>query len=102
MGSTLVNTGTAAEVSVAEKIANITGGLRASSLVPAYGSNRQDAAIVRGPARQNIVAASWGVELLPDPFSRAAEGEIRLYVISLFDFAITRTAGFVRHRFRTS
>ena len=102
MGKLPVNSGTAAEVSVAEKLASVTGGLRASSLVPAYGSNRQDAVVVKGPARQNIVAATWGVELLPDPFSRAAEGEIRLYVISLFDFAITRTAGFVRHRFRTS
>ena len=90
------------DVSIAEKLASITGGLKATSLVPAYASNRQEAVIIRGGPRQNVVAASWGVEVLPDPYARAVQGEVRLYIFSMFDFAITRTDGFVRHSFRTS
>ena len=102
MGST-PTTVASSEESVAEKLASITGGVLVSAHVPVYANDHQDGVVVVGPPRQNIVAAMWnGVEVFADQFSRASEGEIRLYIVAMFDFSIVREDGFVRHRFRTS
>ena len=37
-----------------------------------------------------------------DEFSRAAEGEIRLYAVMLAAFMVLREDGFTRYRFRNS
>ena len=101
MGSVAV--ATASDMSAAEKVSAVSGGLRVSGHVPAYASNFQDALVIKGPARRNAVAAIWqGVQLIEDRITKAAEGEIKLTSVMLFDFAILRTAGYQRHRFRTS
>ena len=102
MGKLTVNTGGSAEISVAEKIMAITGGLRVSSLVPAYASNRQDAVVVKGPARSNTVATMWDAVSIEDVVTDAAKGWVKIYLVTMFDFAVVREDGYVRHRFRTS
>ena len=80
-----------------------SAGVRVSGNVPAYANNRQEAVVVKGPARRNCVAAVWdGVQIFEDMYSRAQEGERRLYGVMLYDFSITRTAGYVRHAFRNA
>ena len=57
----------------------LSGGLRVSGHVPAYGSNHQEAVVIAGPPRRNCVAALWqGVQLIEDRISRASEGEVKL------------------------
>ena len=100
MGGLPVATGS--DINAAEKVADVSGGLRVSGHVPAYASNRQEAVIIKGPARRNTVAAIWGITLIPDEVTRTTQGEIRLTAVMLADFAILRTDGYKRHRFRTS
>ena len=80
----------------------ITGGLRVSSLVPAYASNRQDAVVVKGPARSNTVATMWDAVSIEDVVTDAKKGWVKIYLVTMFDFAVVREDGYVRHRFRTS
>ena len=102
MGKKNVNTGGSTEISVAEKLMAITGGLRVSSLVPAYGSNRQDAVVVKGPARSNTVVTMWDSISIEDIVTDAKKGWVKIYLVTMFDFAVVREDGYVRHRFRTS
>ena len=102
MGALKVNTGAAAEMSVAEKLAML-GMLRVSAHVPDYASNRQEALIIKGAPRRNCVAALWpNISLIVDRVTRSSQGEVKLTALMLYDFAILRTAGYTRHRFRTS
>ena len=69
MGGTLVATTT--DVSVAEKMERILGGVRVSGHVPDYAANKQDALVVKGPPRRNTVAALWdGVQIFEDNVSQ--------------------------------
>ena len=80
-----------------------SGGVRVGGNVPPYASNSQDAVVVKGSGRRNAVVALWGgVEVIPDPFTRAAEGERRLFGVMLYAFKVLRQDGFSRARFRTS
>lgn len=89
--------------SALEVLARQSGGVRVSGNVPAYAGNLQEALVVKGGPRRNCVAAVWdGVTLFEDQISRAQEGEVRLYAVALYDFSITRTAGYDRARFRNS
>lgn len=100
MGGLAVATGS--DINVAQKIDQVSGGLRVSGHVPAYGSNRQEAVVIKGPARRNCVAAVWaGVQLIPDMVTRAKQGEVILTAVMLYDFKIVREAGYTRHRFRS-
>ena len=74
MGKTKASTGNSVEITVAEKLMAITGGLRVTSLVPAYASNRQDAVIVKGPARSNTVATMWDSVSIEDIVTDAKKG----------------------------
>ena len=90
-------------MSALDVLSEKSGGVRVGGNVPAYASNRQDAVVVKGTGRRNAVVALWGgVEILPDPYSRAEEGERRLYGVMLYAFKILRDAGFSRARFRNS
>ena len=82
---------------------NLSGGLRVSGHVPGYSSNHQEAVVIKGPPRRNCVAALWqGVQLIEDRITKAAEGEVKLTAIMLYDMAVLRESGYKRHRFRTS
>ena len=48
------------------------------------------------------VAAIWpSMQLIRDPYTNAAEGQVSLTAIQLWDFALVRTANFVRLEART-
>ena len=95
--------GNNAAESILEILNRQSGGIRVSGNVAAYANNRQEAVVIKGGPRRNCVAALWdGVALFEDQVSRAEEGEIQLYAVGLYDFAVTRETGYVRHRFRNS
>ena len=93
----------ASDDNVASLYARLSGGLRASKNVPAYAGNKQNALIIRGPARRNAVASTWrNIELIVDRVTKANAGIVVITAIMLQDHAILREDGFVRHYFRTS
>ena len=70
--------------------------------ITAYGSNKQDGLVIKG-TEGNTVAAVWpGVELIRDPYTREAHGEVRLIGRLIWNFSILRKGGYIRHSFRTS
>ena len=76
--------------------------VRVSPHVPAYSSDMQDAVVCKGNSFQTVAAIWPGIPILVDNASRAPQGEVRLYGVLMHDFAILRTDGYTRHRFRTS
>ena len=79
-----------------------SGGLRVSGHVPAPASNVQQAVVSRtaggGP---NAVAPIWqGLELIRDPYSGAAKGEVSVTAIMLWNFQVTRTDAYARAAFK--
>ena len=76
--------------------------LRVSPHVGAYANNRQEALVIKGTTFQTVCAIWPGIPILVDQSSRAPHGEIRLWAVLMHDFAILRTEGYTRHRFRTS
>ena len=79
-----------------------SGGLRVSGHVPDPASNVQQAVVARtaggGP---NAVAPIWqGVELICDPFSGAAKGEVSVTAIMLWNFQVIRTNAYARAAFK--
>lgn len=103
MAGLLVNTGSTTELSVAEKVGGVSGGLFVSGNVNAYANNRQDAVVVKGPPRRNAVAVMWnGVEVIRDELTQASKGQVIFNVAAWADFEVLRGAGFIRHRFRNS
>ena len=101
MGGKAVATGS--DINSAEKVMAISGGLRVSGHVADYANNRQEALIIKGMPRRNCVAAIWpNVPLIVDRISRSTQGEVKLTAMLLYDFSLTREAGYTRHRFRNS
>ena len=101
MGSTIISSSD--DISVAEKISAIGGGLRVSSHVPAYANNFQACLLVKGPAQRNAVVAMWrGIELVVDPITQISKGEIKLTAIMLYDLAILRADAFIVKTYRTA
>ena len=99
MGAAAVAT---TDVSAAEKLAAISGGVRVSPHAPTA-ANYDDAVVVKVSQTPNVVAAVWpAIDIVEDTVTRAAHGEIRLHGIYLSDFAILRAGGYVRHRFRNA
>ena len=79
-----------------------SGGLRVSGHVPAPASNVQQAVVSRtaggGP---NAVAPIWqGLELIRDPYSGAAKGEVSVTAIMLWNFQVIRTDAYARAAFK--
>ena len=92
--------GTASGTTVTDKLGNR---LRVSPHVPAYASDYQEAVVCKGSAFQAVCAIWQGVPIeVADRGSRAAHGEVQLFAFLFHDFAILRTDGYTRHRFRTS
>ena len=76
--------------------------LRVSPNIADYASDMQDALAIFG-GLPNTEGAMWNaVQIIRDPYARKENGEVQLTGVAFFDFAILRTAGYVRHRFRTS
>ena len=88
---------------VIDKVQRIAGGVLVTDNAGAYASNRQEALVIKGPARRNAVGALWsGVQIIRDEVTRARFGEVRLHVIGMWDFSVVRADGFVRKSYRTS
>ena len=88
---------------VIDKVSRISGGVLVTDNAGAYSGNRQEGLIVKGAARRNCVGALWnGVQIIRDEVTRARQGEVRLHVIGMWDFAVVRTAGYVRKSYRRS
>ncbi len=88
---------------VADKVARIAGGVLVTDNAGAYASNRQEAVVIKGPARRNVVGAMWNAaQVIRDEVTRARQGEVRLHIIGMWDFSVVRTAGFTRKSYRTS
>ena len=65
------------------------------------GKDYEQAVIARRGVGRNAVAAVWeGLELIRDPYSGAAKGQVALRAIALWDFAILRADAFKRIRVR--
>ena len=106
LGKELVGSVTVGDVTVGisfslEKLGELSGGVRVSTHVPDYASNRQDALAIIGPPRRNAVAAVWSnLDLVVDPYTAAADGEVIITVYMMQDSAILRTDGYKRYRFK--
>ena len=86
-----------------DKISRISGGVLVSDNAGAYVNNRQEALVVKGPARRNCVGVLWsGVQIIRDEVTRARFGEVRLHVIAMWDFDVIRPAGYIRKLCRRS
>ena len=101
------------EVSAADYLVQRSGGLQASALIPAPATvsvtgtdypHIQSAisfAATRGGG--SCVAPIWqGLELIRDPYSGAASGEVAITATMLWNFAILRVAPYSFVRFRTA
>lgn len=103
MAGLAVNTGSATEQTVAEKIAGVSGGIMVSGNVPAYASDEQSGLIIKGGPRRNAVGVMWnGIEVLIDSVTQASKGQLVMHVAAFWDFEVLRSAGYIRHRFRNS
>ncbi len=88
---------------VIDKVSRISGGVLVTDNAGAYTGNRQEGLIVKGVGHRNCVGALWsGVQIIRDEVTRAREGEVRMHVIGMWDFAVVRTAGYVRKSYRRS
>ena len=75
-----------------------TGGVRVSAHVTAAASNKQNAIIRLGNAR-DMVAPIWeGVTLIPDEITKAKAGQIVVTAVMLHNVKVLRTAGFYKQQ----
>ena len=94
---------TAHPETVIDKVSRISGGVLVTDNAGAYSSNRQEALIIKGTARRNCVGALWsGVQIIRDEVTRARQGEVRMHVIGMWDFAVVQASGYIRKAYRTS
>jgi len=82
----------------AELLMRRAGGFRSSSYIPAVSSHIQDSILWAGgggTARGDSVAAMWGagMEVIRDPYTKAAQGEVVLTWITLWDAAVAHRSG---------
>ena len=88
---------------VIDKVSRISGGVLVTDNAGAYTGNRQEGLVIKGVGHRNCVGALWnGVQIIRDEVTRAREGEVRLHVIGMWDFAVVQTAGYVRKSYRRS
>ena len=88
---------------VIDKVSRIAGGVLVTDNAGPYSGNRQEGLIIKGAARRNCVGALWnGVQIIRDEVTRVRQGEVRINVIAMWDFAVVRAAGYVRKSYRRS
>ena len=97
--------GNQTEDSAYEYVMQRVGGISVSSRIPVKdGSDRQEnvMALSSYPGR-NAVAPIWrGIELIRDPYTNAAKGQVRLTSIMFWSFKILREAGWQLFQVRTA
>ena len=87
---------------VLDRLMSITGGVRVSAHVPAASSNRQNVLIRRGMNR-DMVAPIWqGVEIIYDPITKAAGGQILITAVMLHAVKLLRGDGFYKQQIQSA
>lgn len=76
----------------------VSGGVRVSAHVPAAAGNVQGMlARLNGGASMDAVAPVWdGIEILNDPYTKSANGQIRLVATMLYNVGIVRADAYKR------
>lgn len=99
LAATLVDL--AGRVYVSDYLIERTGGFQVSAHIPAAANSIQDGLVYRAEnGIGSAVAPIWnGFELIRDPFSNAAEGQVSVTAVALWNFAILRPAAFNRVQF---
>ncbi len=90
------------DMSAAQALARDGVGLRVSAHVAAIVSNQQYAVAAIGTARNAVLPIWTNVKLIRDEVTKAASGQVVLTAIALANFAVLRSDGFKRFRFRVS
>ena len=86
---------------VIDKVSRIAGGVLVTDNAGAYSGNRQEGLIIKGAARRHCVGAMWsGAQIIIDNVSCARQGEVRIHIIAMWDFAVVRESGYVRKSYR--
>ena len=92
---------TTGDVASSDYLATHSGGLRASANVPAPDTNIQGAITYATGGPGSAVAPVWeGLELIRDPYTNAASGEVSLTAVALWAFRIVRTAPYAWQKFK--
>ena len=80
-----------------------SGGLRTSANIPAAASTIQNAITYAAGGAGSAVAPVWqGLEMIRDPYTSAASGEIALTAVALWAFKILRTAPYTFQKFKVA
>lgn len=87
-----------------ERLRNESGGVRVSAHVPAASSTTHKAdVIVRLGMRRDMVAPLWdGVEIIYDPYTKPANGQLVVTAFLHYNAAILRSGGFVKRQIQIS
>ena len=86
-----------------EDLQNVTAGVRVSAHVPAVSNTHKQNAVVRLGMRRDAVAPIWeGIELIDDPYTKAANGQVQVTAIMLYAFKILRADGFYKQQVQTA
>ena len=91
------------DLSALERVQALSGGVRASSHIPAVANKTEQALAARATGLTHMVQPVWqGPTLIVDEVTRADSGEIVLTLVGLFAQKLVRAAGFARVAFKTS
>ena len=107
-GLSVFRAGTAAapaggDLSALERMQALSGGVRASSHIPAVAASVEQALAARATGLTHFVQPIWqGPTLIVDEVTRADMGEIVLTLVGLFAQKLVRAAGFARMSFRVA
>ena len=89
------------DLSALERIGALSGGVRASSHIPAISGKVEQALAARATGLTHMVQPVWqGPTLIVDEVTRADMGEIVLTIVGLFAQKLVRAAGFARVSFK--
>ena len=89
------------DLSALERVQALSGGVRASSHIPAVASKTEQALAARATGLTHMVQPVWqGPTLIVDEVTRADSGEIVLTIVGLFAQKLVRAAGFARVAFK--
>ena len=82
-----------------EDLQNVTAGVRVSAHVPAVDASHKQNAIIRLGMRRDMVAPIWeGIEIIDDPYTKSASGQVQVTAIMLFAIKVLRSDGFYKQQ----
>ena len=108
LGLSVYRAGTASapsggDLSALERMQALSGGVRASSHIPAVAASVEQALAARATGLTHFVQPIWqGPTLIVDEVTRADSGEIVLTLVGLFAQKLVRAAGFARVSFKVA